>query len=177
VSSLYPPISQRAPTQFAARVADFNDNLFYEMQVTRGIKHLVASNVHEDEDGDEVDGEVNEHDESLSSTSSSLLSSSPSSSSSSSSSSCMSFALESSIAKFEKLLSADEYLGSFLTTEATIPQPPHVDYTWEVLDEHCGDDDDDDENKETKTPDLMLGFFPLTQEGTFVMLTDDRRAR
>jgi hypothetical protein len=97
----------RAPQQFAARVADFNENLLYQMQTTRGLGHLDL--------GADCNRGINE---------------------------------------LEKFLNANEYLGSFLSTESSWPQPPHVDYTWEILKEHEGDKS------------LMLGFFPLTKDGT-----------
>lgn len=53
---------------------------------------------------------------------------------------------------------ANEYLGSFLTTKSSIPQPAHVDYPWEVLEEHAGDQS------------LKLAFFPLTEEGMFLQI-------
>jgi hypothetical protein len=53
----------------------------------------------------------------------------------------------------ENFLQANEYLGSFLSTESSCPQPPHVDYTWEILKEH----------EDQKS--LKLGFFPLTEDG------------
>lgn len=56
------------------------------------------------------------------------------------------------------VLQANEYLGSFLSTEASLPQPPHVDYTYEVLREHERDNT------------LRLGFFPLTQDGMFLQV-------
>lgn len=64
--------------------------------------------------------------------------------------------LDPPIRMFEDFLSADEYLGSFLTTESSLPQPPHVDYTWEVL--------------EAAANPLMIGFFPLTREGMFLQV-------
>lgn len=60
------------------------------------------------------------------------------------------------IKKLEDFLQANEYLGSFLSTESSLPQPPHVDYTYEVLEEH------------SKNNTLRLGFFPLTEEGMFL---------
>lgn len=56
----------------------------------------------------------------------------------------------------EKMLGARESLGSFMTTESTVPQPAHVDYAWEVL-EKCGHE-------------LWIGFFPLTNDGMFLQV-------
>jgi len=56
------------------------------------------------------------------------------------------------------LQQANEYLGSFLTTKSSIPQPAHVDYPWEVLEKHAGDQS------------LKLAFFPLTEEGMFLQI-------
>ncbi|KAG7353223.1 hypothetical protein IV203_009272 [Nitzschia inconspicua] len=98
-----------APKEFSARVADFNDNLYYQMQQIRGLDHY---------DLDDRAGLQN----------------------------------------LEEFLQANEYLGSFLSTEYTMPQPPHVDYTYEVLKEHQEDNT------------LRLGFFPLTKDGMFLQV-------
>lgn len=166
--------SQRSPSRFSARVADFNDNLFYDMQEIRGIQHLLLQEqLHDDGESEDSnsgtediqDEDKKEEQESLSSSSSSYRSSGLSCPSLSSSSS----SLESSVAQFEGFLSCEEYLGSFLTTESTIPQPPHVDYSWEVLEEHFSSRNNDDEDHDT-APDLMIGFFPLTNEGMFLQI-------
>uniref|UniRef100_A0A7S4T7Z9 Uncharacterized protein n=1 Tax=Ditylum brightwellii TaxID=49249 RepID=A0A7S4T7Z9_9STRA len=97
-------VKTQAPVQFSARVADFNDNLFYQMQSQKGLQHL-------------------------------------------------------GLAKLQNGLlegQANDALGSFLNTDSTVPQPPHVDYTWEILEEHGGE--------------LQLGFFPLTEEGMFLQV-------
>jgi len=57
------------------------------------------------------------------------------------------------VQELEHTLQANEYLGSFLTTKSSLPQPPHVDYPWEILEEHVQDQT------------LEIGFFPLTEEG------------
>jgi hypothetical protein len=98
--------NDHAPPQFHARVADFNDNLWYEMQSQRGLQHLGLGVVHD-------------------------------------------------------LLQADEYLGSFLTTESSVPQPPHVDYKWEILEE---------DSSTSSSSNLQIGFFPLTQHGMFLQV-------
>ena len=54
-------------------------------------------------------------------------------------------------------LAAKELLGSFLTTEKSVSQPPHVDYTWEILDRYSPED-------------LKVGFLPLTKEGMFLQV-------
>ena len=95
-------LASLAPRKFAARVADFNDNLFYEMQTQRGLSHLGLGVV-------------------------------------------------------QDMLGANEYLGSFLSTESSVPQPAHVDYAWEVLEGECGQN-------------LQLGFFPLTKEGMLLQV-------
>ena len=63
----------------------------------------------------------------------------------------------------ETTLEVAEYLGSFLATKSTIPQPAHVDYPWEVLEKH-GDGDHQSPGH------LKLGFFPLTEEGMFLQV-------
>ena len=102
------PLRKHAPKDFVARVADFNDNLYYHMQQTRGLDHY------------DLD--------------------------------------EESVREMEEFLHASEYLGSFLSTETSVPQPPHVDYTYEVLKEH----------EEHNT--LKIGFFPLTQDGMLLQI-------
>jgi hypothetical protein len=62
------------------------------------------------------------------------------------------------IQQLENFLQANEYLGSFLSTESSSPQPPHVDYTYEVLKEH----------EKHKT--LKIGFFPLAKDGMFLQV-------
>jgi hypothetical protein len=49
-----------------------------------------------------------------------------------------------------------EYQGSYMMTERTNPQPPHVDFRWEVL-------------KESQDG-LSLAFFPLTKDGCFLQV-------
>jgi hypothetical protein len=44
-----------------------------------------------------------------------------------------------------------------------------VDYTWEILDEHFATNNEDD-NNENSDADLMLGFFPLTEDGMFLQV-------
>jgi len=62
------------------------------------------------------------------------------------------------VEELETVLNANEYLGSFLTTKCSLPQPAHVDYPWEVLEQHAGDES------------LKIGFFPLTKEGMFLQI-------
>ena len=64
----------------------------------------------------------------------------------------------SNVEELETILQANEYLGSFLTTKSSLPQPPHVDYPWEILEQHSDDQS------------LKIGFFPLTQEGMFLQI-------
>lgn len=54
------------------------------------------------------------------------------------------------------IVNTDEFLISFLSTCETIPQPPHVDYTWEFLESHGND--------------LDIGFMPLTNEGMYLQV-------
>ncbi len=93
-------VASKSPNQFAARVADCNENLFYEMQTRKGLAHLGLEDI-------------------------------------------------------SSVVLAEEYLGSFLTTESTVPQPAHVDYTWETINDSSN---------------LNLGFFPLTNEGMFLQV-------
>mmetsp|Transcript_5338 Transcript_5338/g.11021 ORF Transcript_5338/g.11021 Transcript_5338/m.11021 type:complete len:313 (+) Transcript_5338:183-1121(+) len=62
----------------------------------------------------------------------------------------------SAVQELEDNIQANEYLGSFLTTKSSLPQPAHVDYPWEVLQQHGKN--------------LRLGFFPLTEEGMFLQV-------
>jgi len=137
-----------APNRFAGRVADFNDNLFYEMQDGgRDIRSIISSNNNNDttNDNDNKDNEL-------------LL-------------------LNNDIEMFDKslrmaLLEREDnddnnkkrtknattitYRGSFMQTETTIFQPAHVDYDWPIL-QQC-------KRK------LHIAFFPLTHEGAFIQL-------
>lgn len=98
-------LAAKAPQRrLAARVADSNENLLYEMQSQRRLEQELG--VVED---------------------------------------------------LQSLVPSNEYVGSFLTTESTVPQPAHVDYSWEVLEGDCEGC-------------LRLGFFPLTKEGMFLQV-------
>lgn len=92
----------QSPQELAARVADSNGNLLYEMQNQTGQMNVLLGKL-----------------------------------------------------GISKKINAEEYLGSYLTTERTIPQPAHVDYTWEVLEDSSN---------------LFLAFFPLTKEGMFLQV-------
>ena len=61
------------------------------------------------------------------------------------------------------VVGSNQFLLSFLSTDETIPQPAHVDYSWDNLEKY-GDD-------------LDIGFFPLTKDGMFLQVwsrDDDR---
>ena len=113
-----------APKTFSAKVADFNDNLFYDMQDKGGLKSIFGSSTYE----------VNDF-------------------------------IEEGIEEFEMTLKAAmgssslEYQGSFMKTESTIPQPAHVDFQWDLLNELKGD--------------LFIGFFPLTKDGMFLQVWEN----
>lgn len=109
-------LKEFAPT-FNARVADFNDNLFYDMQDQYGLNHLFQQ------------PQIQKHKSPTIQTQN----------------------LDSVI---QKTLQCDQFLGSFMSTESTIPQPAHVDFTWERLEE--------------SGQDLRIGFFPLTSDGMFL---------
>lgn len=98
-------LDAQAPSTLAARVADFNGNLLYEMKTPKELR------------GVGLEGLV--HD----------------------------------------ALGANDFLGSYLTTESTAPQPAHVDYAWETLEVH---------------PHLYLGFFPLTTDGMYLQVWPGR---
>lgn len=92
-----------APQTFSARVADFNENLFYRMQEKCGLEHLGMS--------------------------SDIL---------------------------HEIVGSTQFLVSFLSTETTTPQPPHVDFPWDYLEQHESQID--------------IGFFPLTKDGMFLQV-------
>eukprot|EP00551_Chaetoceros_affinis_P007814 CAMPEP_0203671548 /NCGR_PEP_ID=MMETSP0090-20130426/7295_1 /ASSEMBLY_ACC=CAM_ASM_001088 /TAXON_ID=426623 /ORGANISM="Chaetoceros affinis, Strain CCMP159" /LENGTH=392 /DNA_ID=CAMNT_0050536633 /DNA_START=12 /DNA_END=1190 /DNA_ORIENTATION=+ len=130
-------IERCAPQSFHARVADFNDNLFYDMQQQYGLSNILF--------GDQLQTTPN-------------LVSSPQTQPPSQ----QQVQYESNDINtdpdqiLQSVVETNKYLGSFLATEMTVPQPPHVDFTWEQL-ERDGDN-------------LRLGFFPLTQEGMFLQI-------
>lgn len=117
-------LQQCAPENFHARVADFNDNLFYAMQEQYGLSHLLnlpckkKEQCHQQE---QCTSKIMHPDDIL-----------------------------------QTILHTKQFLGSYLATETTTPQPPHVDFTWERLEKH-GDD-------------LRIGFFPLTNDGMFLQI-------
>lgn len=101
-----------APPKFAARVGDFNDNLFYQMQeVGRDIRSIISHNnvIISETSGETellLDQQISELEDSL------------------------------------RSALGDEnvtYTGSFMQTEETIYQPAHVDYDWQVLRERRGE--------------------------------------
>ncbi len=122
---------------FNARVADFNDNLFYDMQNQYGLNHLLSKQHNCDFNND-----LNPH---------------------------IKFSSQSSQNLDDVIyhtLQCDQFLGSFMATETTVPQPAHVDFTWERL-EQFGQD-------------LRIGFFPLTSDGMFLQVwkrNDDMREK
>lgn len=128
-------LQQKAPTTFHARVADFNNNLFYDIQEQCGLKHLLIQNNNDD------DIIVNNNN----------MTSIKSDCTSTSSSTCCN--LDTTLTH---ILDSNTFLGSFLATESTTPQPPHVDFTWERLKQHGHN--------------LRIGFFPLTQDGMFLQV-------
>lgn len=107
-----------APKEFHARVADFNDNLFYQMSEQYGLNHHLKERRSENIRNNNA---IVNPDEIL-----------------------------------HSILQSTQFLGSYLATETTTPQPPHVDFTWERLEEFGND--------------LRLGFFPLTMEGMFLQI-------
>lgn len=115
-------LKQYAP-QFNARVADFNDNLFYNMQDQYGLNHLLNQS-HNNRDNIEDDPALQQ---------------------------CNN--LDSVITN---TFQCRQFLGSFMATENTIPQPAHVDFTWERLARY--------------EQDLRIGFFPLTTDGMFLQV-------
>jgi hypothetical protein len=58
--------------------------------------------------------------------------------------------------ELQSILRSHQFLLSFMSTETTNPQPAHVDFTWEFL----------EENEDQ----IEIGFFPLTSEGMFLQI-------
>ena len=127
---------KRHTPDFHARVGDFNENLSYSMQA-KGLSNLVAKEA-------EVDGSVpqscnlkemlqNELEPTLSMAVGSLNS-----------------------IECAPRAEVEEYQGSFMRTEETIPQPPHVDFEWTILEE--------------QHTTLRIGFSPLTEDGMFLQV-------
>ena len=120
-------ILERNKPAFSARVADENENLSFNMPNERGSLNIIKNARKQNEC---------QTDESL----------------------------PELVCDFEKTLKslvdgADndiEYIGSYLRTEQTVPQPPHVDFTWEVI--------------EKGRDELFIAFFPLTEDGMFLQL-------
>lgn len=56
----------------------------------------------------------------------------------------------------QSIVDSNQFLLSFMSTETTNPQPAHVDFTWEFLEEN-GDQ-------------IEIGFFPLTSDGMFLQI-------
>lgn len=127
---------KRHTPDFHARVGDFNENLSYAMQ-SKGLSNLIVKETE------------NCGTESLSSTLKDILQNE----------------LETTLAMALGDIKDDEvelkrgmleYQGSFMRTEETIPQPPHVDFEWDILDEQHNT--------------LRITFFPLTDEGMFIQV-------
>jgi hypothetical protein len=120
---------------FNAKVADFNENLYYDIQHKNGLSHLLL-------DEDSNSSTINEK----------LVQTFEVS---------IQNALASSRKAKDKKKCTDnsiQYRGSFMKTDKTIPQPPHVDFDWDILDQHGHK--------------LWIAFFPLTQAGMFIQLWD-----
>ena len=147
--SLLEQIKAKAPTQFGARVADFNDNLFYDMQEPDTLRKLLLSlsllqnynnNNNNNNNNTNTTNCGGDDDE---------------------------MEIQKNIVEFERCMSETigcsmtnmVYQGSFMKTEKTVPQPPHVDFQWDILDMW----------KEK----LFIGFFPLTKEGMFLQVWND----
>lgn len=132
-----------APSRLAARVGDYNENLFYEMQApNRDLGSIILEGRRrrrrsggggsggglECDDGDEdsIRRDVEAFDASI-----------------------------------RNSLRRDKvsYRGSYMTTERTMFQPAHVDYDYDILRRHGRR--------------LHLSFFPLTEEGAFLQLWRD----
>jgi hypothetical protein len=133
------------PDRPAAKVADFNENISYSMLYNRGLLGMFeAARGGFTADGDVVveggDG-----------------GSLP--------------VLQGLVNEFESTLQAAvgsnkiQYQGSFLKTDETVPQPAHVDFTWEYLEE------------EEECERLFIGFFPLTEEGMFLQFWENNEPK
>jgi hypothetical protein len=131
------------PDHPAAKVADFNENISYSMLDKRGLLGMfeAARGGFTAADGDVV---VEGGGGSLP-------------------------VLQGLVNEFESTLQAAvgsnkiQYQGSFLKTEETVPQPAHVDFTWEYLEE--------------EGERLFIGFFPLTEEGMFLQFWENNEPK
>jgi len=99
-------ILKKSPTQFTAKVNDFNDNLFYKMQERGSLRNII------------------QHDEEVAGDDSSYIEN------------CIKEleANIRQIIGGKKGNNDMAYQGSFMKTEQTQPQPAHVDFKWETLD-------------------------------------------
>mmetsp|Transcript_28809 Transcript_28809/g.52624 ORF Transcript_28809/g.52624 Transcript_28809/m.52624 type:complete len:439 (+) Transcript_28809:62-1378(+) len=144
-----------SPSRLAARVGDYNENLFYEM---RDGDMDVASIISQGSISGGSGGDGRCDDDCGSSEE-------EKSTSSSSSSAHLDSQIRNDIASFEDSIRESlqctqvKYRGSFMQTERTMYQPAHVDYDYPILQEY---------GKR-----LFLAFFPLTEEGAFLQLWQD----
>ena len=132
-----------APSRLAARVGDYNGNLFYEMQAAnRDIASIIVED-HRRRRMRRGDG-GHDDDEGIALQESSI---------------------RRDVEDFEATIRGSlfqsniSYRGSYMTTESTMFQPAHVDYDYDVL--------------QTYGKKLYLSFFPLTHEGAFLQLWRD----
>lgn len=110
-SYLLESLRDKAPQQLAARVGDYNENLFYEMQDTdKDISGIVM-----DTGGEQHYNENPANEELLLQTE-----------------------IEKFEASICSSLQENNltYRGSFMRTESTMYQPAHVDYEWQILQEY-----------------------------------------
>lgn len=110
-SYLLEGLRNKAPQQLAARVGDYNENLFYEMQDTdKDISGIVM-----DDNGGEQHYNEKPSDEQL-----------------------LQDEIERFEASICSSLQQNNltYRGSFMRTESTMYQPAHVDYEWQILQEY-----------------------------------------
>ena len=103
-------LRNKAPQQLAARVGDYNENLFYEMQDTdKDISGIVMDSGGEEHYNEKPSDEQLLQDE-----------------------------IERFEASICSSLQQNNltYRGSFMRTESTMYQPAHVDYEWQILQEY-----------------------------------------
>ena len=148
-SHLLEGLRASAPNQLAARVGDYNENLFYEMRDIDCIGSYICNT--------SASSSSNHHDNESPSSSSTTTSSSSS--------------IEQDVTAFEHSIRTSltskkhsssqnnnniKYRGSFMSTQTTMYQPAHYDYDYSILQKYGQS--------------LFLAFFPLTEEGSYLQL-------
>jgi hypothetical protein len=142
ISDTFVAALKRHTPAFHATVADFNNNLSYAMQ-SKNLSNLVAQDKHQTNQSKAAlsPQDHNDHEDYTHSLQYQLTHE-------------LNVTLSTTIGGGGPV----EYQGSFMQTETTVPQPPHVDYEWDIL--------QDPVERER----LHLSFFSLTDQGMFLQV-------